>query len=251
VRTIRLLLEYDGAGYSGWQAQANGASVQETLETAVRRVTGEAVRLAASGRTDAGVHALGQVAAFETAHDLRAERFAAALNAHLPADIAVLSSGAAPAGFHPRRSARSKTYRYRILNRPARSALLCGRAYHLVPPLDLDAMREAGRHLVGRHDFRAFTPAASKRSGYRREIFSLQVSRSGDEVVVEVCGSGFLQYMVRILAGTLIEVGRGRLPAGEIPGILASRDRERAGPTALACGLYLVSVDYGESGPFA
>jgi tRNA pseudouridine38-40 synthase len=244
-RTIKLVIEYDGAGYAGWQAQRNGTGVQEALETAIFKVTGERLRVSASGRTDAGVHALGQVASFRTASRVPAAKFAAALNAHLPEDVAVLSAEEVPAGFHARKSVKSKTYRYRILNRPARPALERGQVYHLVPKLDLEAMRKAAKLLVGRHDFRAFTPiAAVKPGGYEREIFALEVGRRGDEVDIEVTGSGFLYNMVRSIAGTLVEVGRGRRPPEDVRAVLQSRDRRRCGPTAPACGLCLVRVEY-------
>jgi len=246
-RTIKLVIEYDGSNYAGWQAQKNGAGVQEAVERAIFRVTGERLRIAASGRTDAGVHALGQVATFRTESAIPAGKFAAALNAHLPADVAVLSSEEVPAGFHARKSVKSKTYRYRILNRPARPALDRGKVYHLVPKLDIEAMKRAARLLVGRHDFRAFTPvAAVKPGGYEREVFSLEVHRRGDRVDIEVSGSGFLYNMVRCIAGTLIEVGRGRRPPEDVKAVLDSRDRRKCGPTAPACGLCLVRVEYGE-----
>ncbi len=252
MRTVRLLIEYDGTGYAGWQAQTNGPSIQVEIEQAIARVTGEKLRIAGSGRTDAGVHALGQVATFRTESDIGGERFAAALNSYLPPGIIVISSAWVSGGFHARKSARSKTYRYRVLNRAMRPALLRDKVYHFAPGLDVEAMREAAGHLVGLHDFRAFTPPSSERpAGYQREIFALEVARRGDEVVIEVAGSGFLHNMVRIIAGTLIGVGWGKMPPKEIPGIIASRDRKRAGPTAPACGLYLVSVDYGEDGPSA
>ncbi len=246
-RTIKLVIEYDGANYAGWQAQKNGTGVQEAVEAAIFKVTGERLRIAGSGRTDAGVHALGQVATFKTASSVPTKKIAAALNAHLPEDVAVLSAEEAPAGFHARKSVRSKTYRYRILNRPARPALERGRVYHLVPRLDVEAMRKAARLLVGRHDFRAFTPiAAVKPGGYEREVFSLEVERSGDLVDITVAGSGFLYNMVRCIAGTLIEVGRGRRPPEDVKAVLASRDRRRCGPTAPACGLCMLKVEYGE-----
>ena len=252
MRTVRLLIEYDGTGYAGWQAQANGPSIQEEVEKAIRRVTGERLRVAGSGRTDAGVHALGQVASFRTGSAIPGERFAAALNAHLPPDIVVLRSADAPEDFHARKGVRGKTYLYRILNRRIRPALLRGKVYHFAPRLDLRAMRAAAACLVGRHDFRAFTPtAAVKPGGYEREIFALDVDRHGDELHIEVTGSGFLYNMVRCIAGTLVEVGRGKRPPDDLRAILESRDRRRCGPTAPPGGLYLVRVDYGEDAPSA
>jgi tRNA pseudouridine38-40 synthase len=244
-RTIKLVIEYDGSNYAGWQAQKNGSGVQEAVEAAIFGVTGERLRIAGSGRTDSGVHALGQVATFKTASAIPATKFAAALNAHLPEDVAALSAEEVPADFHARKSVKSKTYRYRILNRPARPALERGRVYHLVPKLDIEAMRRSAKLLVGRHDFRAFTPvAAVKLGGYEREVFALEVTRRGDEVDIEVAGSGFLYNMVRCIAGTLIDVGRGRRPPEDVRAVIESRDRRRCGPTAPACGLYLVNVEY-------
>jgi len=245
-RTIKLVIEYDGQNYAGWQAQRNGTGVQEAVEEAIFKVTAERLRIAGSGRTDAGVHALGQVASFRTESRIPAAKFAAALNAHLPEDVAVISAEEVPADFHARKSVRSKTYRYRILNRPARPALERGKVYHLVPKLDVAAMKRGAKLLVGRHDFRAFTPtAAVKPGGYEREIFALEVERRGDLVDIEVTGSGFLYNMVRCIAGTLIDVGRGRRPPEDVAAVLESRDRRRCGPTAPACGLCLVRVEYG------
>ena len=249
MRTIKLVIEYDGARYAGWQAQQNGPGIQEEIERAVFKVTGEKLRVAGSGRTDAGVHARGQVATFQTASAIPAGKFAAALTAHLPEDLAVLASEAAPEGFHARKSVVSKTYCYRILNRPARPALERGQVYHLVPKLDVERMQRAARLLVGRHDFRAFTTAAcaaARKRGCEREIFSLEVRRRGDEVDIEVAGSGFLHNMVRRMAGTLIEVGRGKLAPEEAAALLLARGARRSGPTAPACGLYLVKAEYRE-----
>jgi len=252
VRTVRLLIEYDGTPYSGWQAQANGSTIQEEIERSINKVTGESVRIAGSGRTDAGVHALGQVASFRTESDIAGERFAPALNSHLPPQIAILHSAWVPNSFHARKSAKGKTYRYRILNRRMRPALLRDKVYHFAPDLDIAAMRTAAAHIVGEHDFYAFTPPASERPmGYLREVYSLEIAQQGDEIVIDVSGSGFLHNMVRIIAGTLVEVGRGRMSADAIPAIIESRDRTQAGPTAPACGLYLVEVDYGEKKPSA
>lgn len=247
MRTIKLIIEYDGARYAGWQAQKNGPGIQDAVETAIFRVTGERLRIAGSGRTDAGVHALGQVASFRTESRIPAEKFAAALSAHLPEDVVVLSSDEVPESFHARKAATRKTYRYRILNRMARPAVERGKVYHVPPKLDVERMSLAARFFVGRHDFRAFTTAscaAAKKRGCEREIFSAEVDRRGDEISIEVCGSGFLHNMVRRMAGTLVEVGRGRLAPDEVAAMLSARGARKSGPTAPACGLYLVGVEY-------
>lgn len=251
MRTIRLLVEYDGGPFSGWQAQENPASgggrtVQGELERAIFALTGERVRVRGAGRTDAGVHALGQAAAFRTASALPAERFARAITARLPEGIAVLASAEAPEGFDPRRDARRKLYRYRILNRDARAALDRGRVAHAARPLDVPAMDRAARALAGRHDFAAFATKLEPGRTTVRTIHGIAVRREGDEVLVEVEGDGFLRGMVRGIVGTLLEVGKGRRPEGAVAEILASRDRRRAGPNAPPEGLCLVRVEYEE-----
>ena len=245
--TVRLHIEYDGGAYSGWQAQSNGIGIQSEIENALFKVTGEKIHVAGSGRTDAGVHAIEQVASFTTASNIPADRFAAALNSHLPADITVLSSEQVPDSFHARKGVKRKTYLYRIFNRRVRPALLRGQVYHFVPDLSEERMAAAARHLIGTHDFSAFTPPASARpNGHVREIFDIQVRRIEDEIRITVAGSGFLHNMVRIIVGTLIEAGRGKIDPGALPGIISSRDRRKAGPTVPPCGLYMAAVDYGE-----
>lgn len=245
---VRLLVEYDGARYGGWQRQTNADTVQAEIERAVKRVTGEEVAVVGSGRTDAGVHAAGQVAVFETASAIAPEKFAAALTNHLPEDISVLESSAAPAGFHPTRHAKRKTYRYVILNRTARPAIERGRVWHVYERLDPEAMKAAALHLVGEHDFAAFTTreCAEKKTTTVRTIHRCEVRAEGARIEIEVEGSGFLHNMVRAIAGTLADVGAGRFGPDEIPEILASRDRRRAGRTAPPQGLTLVRVEYGD-----
>jgi len=245
---IRLLVEYDGTRYGGWQRQTNSNTVQAEIEKAVRRVTGEEVAVVGSGRTDAGVHAAGQVAVFETASDIPPEKFAPALTNYLPEDIAVLESRAAPEDFHPTRHAKRKTYRYRVLNRPVRPALKRGRVWHVYERLDAKAMREAARHFVGEHDFAALTPrsSAAEKMTTVRTVHRCDVCAEGERITIEVEGSGFLYNMVRAIAGTLVDVGAGRFEPGEIPDVLASRDRRRAGRTAPPGGLCLVSVEYDD-----
>lgn len=259
MRRIRLVIEYDGSGFSGWQAQSGERghkvtapprklrTVQEQIEKAILDATGEEVRLAASGRTDAGVSALGQVACFRTGSAIPPERFAYALNSKLPRDVTVLSSDEAPPEFHPRRSARRKLYRYSILNRTMRPAVARAHLAHVPEPLDVDRMREGAGYLLGTHDFTSFAAAeATRGKDPVRTITRLDVARDGDRITFEIEGPGFLMHMVRTIVGSLIEVGRGKEEPGWIARVLDERDRSAAGPTAPAEGLVLVSVRYDE-----
>ncbi len=246
VRTLALLLEYDGRAYAGWQRQAHGPSVQGKLEDAIRRITGRRSALVAAGRTDAKAHAAGQVAHFRTASRLPLEKWVGALNANLPPDIAVLKAWEPKAGFHAQFSAKGKTYAYRIWNARGRSALLYDRAWHVPVALNVAAMRRAAKALVGRHDFRAFaqTDGANARKTTVRRIRAIRISRRGDLVTLEVTGDGFLTHMVRILAGTLVEVGKGRRKSASVAETLRGKRRAAAGPTAPAWGLTLMRVAY-------
>lgn len=247
-RTIRLLLEYDGSGYHGWQRQLNALTIQEVVENALLKLTGQAVRLHGSGRTDAGVHALGQVAHFQTGPGLPLAAFREGLNSLLPRDIVVLEAGEAPADFHARFGAQAKTYEYRILHRPVRSPLHLGHCWWLAHPLDLHRMREATEYILGEHDFAAFQASGSSVQTTTRTIMAASWDeRPGGWKHFRITASGFLRGMVRALVGTLVEVGRGKRPPEDMAILLAGRDRCLAGPSAPAAGLYLVEVMYGES----
>ncbi len=250
VPTFRFVLEYDGTDFAGWQAQAPGArTVQGVFEEALRGVTGEAVRVVGAGRTDAGVHAEGQLASARLETHLGAATLARALNAVLPADLAVRSAREADAGFHAMRCARGKVYRYRVWNGPVRSPLRERTHAWVRSPLDLAAMARACSVLVGRHDFAAFESRSREHDARAsrttvRTLHRVEVQGDpGGEVAVEFEGDGFLRYMVRSLVGTLLEVGRGVRPDDDLARILAARSRREAGPTAPAKGLTLVRVD--------
>jgi tRNA pseudouridine38-40 synthase len=245
-RTLRLVLEYDGTGFSGWQVQRGKRTVQAEVAKAVQRVTGERVTVVGAGRTDAGVHAEGQVAHLCSRTRIRCEHLVHALNANLPPDVAVLRVDEVPAGFHAQFHASGKTYRYRVLQRSVRSALRRDRAYGFRAPLDVDRMRAAAARLVGTHDFRAFCTEARTRKRTERRVDRLDIRREGDEVLFEIAGSGFLYNMVRTVVGTLLWVGIGKLTPDDVSAILASRDRRRAGPVVPPQGLTLVEVRYPE-----
>ena len=240
----KLTLEYDGSGFAGWGVQPNQRTVQGTVEDALARFLGHAVRIEASGRTDAGVHALGQVAALSTDRRRTPESMRDGLNHHLPDDVACVGAEPVAADFNPRRHVRIKHYRYTMLVRPARSPLLRERAWHLRHPLDVPAMHEAVQALAGTWDFQTFRASGCAVSTSVRTIPRWEVTSIGDRVLLDVHGHGFLQHMIRIVAGSLVEVGRGRRPPGWIAEIRDKKDRTVAGRTAPAAGLTLVSVTY-------
>jgi tRNA pseudouridine38-40 synthase len=248
-RTLKLVISYDGTRYCGWETQKNGLAVQEVLEKAIEKITGEAVDLEGSGRTDAGVHALGQVASFKLEHRIPARKLLLALNATIPPDIAVLDACDAPAGFHARFAAVSKTYRYTILNDRVRRPLMLSQVFHFPQPLDAAAMHDAAQAIVGTHDFRAFAKEADRKRSCVRTIFRASVVRSGPLVTLEVTGSGFLYNMIRIIAGTLIDVGLGKRPRDALAKLVMGGRRVHAGFTVPASGLCLVSVDYPPDEP--
>jgi len=242
---FKLVIEYDGTAYHGWQRQAADRSIQAEIEKALAVMTRLEISLAASGRTDAGVHALGQVAHFACDTSITAEAFLKGLNSLLPADIVIRSCENVPADFHARYDARRKTYRYRILNRSVPTAVDNRFVWHLRQPLNFEAMQAAAAHVVGEHDFKAFEGTGSPRSSTVRKIFRAEFLREAAEYLIfEIEGDGFLRYMVRNVVGTLVEVGRSRITPEDFKAILESRDREQAGATAPPQGLFLVSVDY-------
>jgi len=249
---IALRLSYDGTNYAGWQRQKNAVTVQEVVEAALLKLTGEQITIAGASRTDAGVHASGQVAHFDTASSIPGDRFCLALNTFLPPDIRVMSSTQADADFHSRFNAVRKTYRYTICNAPVAHALYNNRAWHVRPPLDTNAMRKAAESLIGEHDFAAFRAAGGQpvRSTVRRvEHVELQLPSPDENLLnLVITGSGFLYNMVRIIAGTLVYVGMGKLPPDVISQMIATKNRKLGGPTAPPQGLILCSVEYPNGG---
>ncbi|MBQ8952983.1 MAG: tRNA pseudouridine(38-40) synthase TruA [Clostridia bacterium] len=241
---IRLTVEYDGTNYSGWQRQENAVSVQQRLEEALEKLLREPVRVTGASRTDAGVHALGQTVHFDTASRIPPEKYAFALNTMLPDDIRVRASQAAAPDFHARFHARGKIYRYMMFNSPHASALLRSSHAHVMYPLDVALMNAEARAVTGTHDFAAFAASGSVAKDTVRTIYDCRVARSGEEVMLLVHGSGFLYNMVRILAGTLIQVGSGKLERGAIERALSGRSRLALGVTAPAHGLTLMRVFY-------
>jgi len=246
IPTFRLTLEYDGSEFAGWQSQAQGErTVQATLVSALSEIAGAEVRVTGAGRTDAGVHAEGQVAAAELETRLDAETLLRALNARLPRDLAVVACAQARAGFDPRREAVGKRYRYGVWNGRVASPVRRRRFHHVPGALDLAALRLGAAPLCGRHDFTSFQGAGSAVTDRVRSLRCVEVAgEARGEIFFTFEGDGFLRHMVRNVVGTLLEVGLGRRPPGWVAEVLAARDRTRAGPTAPARGLTLVRVDY-------
>jgi tRNA pseudouridine38-40 synthase len=244
MRKIKLIIEYDGTGYAGWQVQPNGLAIQQVMEDALLRIIGEPIRLHSSGRTDAGVHARGMVASFRTDRDMPLRAFSDGLNSLLPADIAVRDAKEVAPEFDPRRDARGKHYRYTIWNAHRRSPLCRLYAWHLRGELDLGAMREAARYFVGEHDFSAFRTSGCAARTTVRNIHSVELTQTGEFLLIDVRGNGFLKNMVRIMVGTMAEVGKGKILPESVRALLTGGDGATAGMTAPPHGLCLEEVYY-------
>jgi tRNA pseudouridine38-40 synthase len=251
MRNVKLTIEYDGTNYCGWQIQnrrrsvvAGRRSIQQTIEKVLRKILQEKVKLIASGRTDAGVHAVAQIANFKTNSRIPIDKFQRALNGNLPDDISIHKVEEVSPHFHSRFNARSKRYRYTILNRSYPGALCRNTVYFYPYPLDLKLMQKEARVLVGEHNFKSFQVTDKKERSAVRRIKQINISKSGDLLHIDIEADGFLYNMVRNIAGTLIEIARGKFPPGSLKKILISKNRKLAGPTAPARGLSLVEVKY-------
>lgn len=241
---VKLVVAYEGTNYCGWQIQPNGITIEQVLNETLSSLLGEEITVTGASRTDAGVHSLGNVAVFETHTKMPAEKISFALNQRLPEDIVVQESCQVPEDFHPRFSKSRKTYEYRILNCRFRQPLERRTSYFYHYPLDVSAMQKAAAYLVGEHDFTSFASVHAQTNTYVRMIYALDVVREGDMIRIRVQGNGFLYNMVRIIAGTLIQVGAGIKKPEDMESILAGRDRELAGPTAPAHGLTMIGLEY-------
>jgi len=244
MRRLKCVVAYDGTDYSGFQVQPDQITIQGEIEAALQRVTGEVIQIAGSGRTDAGVHARAQVFHFDTASSIPLEKWPFVLNNQLPDAIVIRSAEEVDPSFHARFDVKSKEYRYCIDNGPVADVFRHRYADHIRFPLDVEAMQQAARHLIGEHDFTSFCSAKTFVEDKVRTIYDLRVERAGHEVWVVCRGNGFLYNMVRIIVGTLVEVGQGKRSPGEIREILLARDREQAGKTAPAKGLTMWEVAY-------
>ena len=249
-KRIRLVIEYDGTAYGGWQFQTNAPTVQEELEKALLELTGEKIRVTGASRTDAGVHARAQVAHFDTDSAIPAARFSYALNTLLPKDIRVQESCDAPEDFHARFWTKGKEYSYTIWNNTHASALMADRAWCIYPQLDVEKMRAAAQALVGEHDFRAFCATGGQTKTTVRTVHEIRIEEKEPHlIVIRISGNAFLYNMVRIIAGTLADIGTGRLSGDVIDWMLETGDRTIGGPTAPAQGLTLERIDYYETKP--
>lgn len=246
-KRIKLTVSYDGTAYAGWQRQINAPSIQAALEKALKSLTDEAINVTGASRTDAGVHALGQVAHFDTTSRIPPEKYAFAINTRLPDDIRVVHSCQVPPDFHARYGARGKTYRYQIHNSPHASALYRHQRAHILPLLDVALMQQAARDVLGEHDFRAFAASGSEAKTTIRDIWRADIIRQGELIELTVQGRSFLYNMVRILAGSLIYIGMGKLPPQALARALETGNRLDLGITAPAHGLTLMEVMYPEA----
>ncbi len=244
MRTVKLTIQYDGTAYSGWQEQPNAPSIQETVELALARIIGQRVRVQAAGRTDAGVHALAMPGVFHTESTVPLRAFIDGLNSQLPEDIAIQSAEEVPNDFRVIGGALNKTYRYSIYNAPIRSPLQRRTAWFIRGRLDLDAMRLAATHFIGTHDFAAFRGQNCTAATSVRRIDAIEIIQSGSLITIDVTGGGFLKNMVRIMVGTLVDIGRGRFEPDHIATLLDAPDRTKGGVTAPPHGLCLIRVCY-------
>ncbi len=244
MRNIKLTIEYDGKDFNGWQKQPTKLNIQGEIERAIEQITGEKVDLIASGRTDAGVHSLGQIANFKTESKLPIEKFPVALNSKLKKSIRIQNAEEVEENFHSRYSCKQKTYRYIINNSKEGSAIYRNLEYHMPIKLDIKSMEKAIKYFEGEHDFKGFKASGTSSKNSVRKIYKAEIKKDGDRILIELTGSGFLYNMVRIIAGTIVEVGLGKIKPEDIPDIIESKDRTKAGKTLPPYALYLVKVEY-------
>ena len=244
MRNIKLTIEYDGKDYNGWQKQPNRLNIQGTIEKAIESIVGHEVDLTASGRTDAGVHAYGQVANFKTDSQIPIEKIAIAINSRLKKSIVIKEAEEVDEQFHSRLNCKQKTYRYVINNSKQGTAIYRNLEYHISNYLDIENMKKAVKFFEGEHDFKAFKASGTSSKNSVRKIYKAEVYKNDERIYIELTGNGFLYNMVRIISGTLVEVGMGKIKPEDIPTIIKSQKRENAGKTLPAHGLYLVNVEY-------
>ena len=245
MRNIKLIIEYDGKSFNGWQKQPNKLNIQGEIERAIGELTGEEINLIASGRTDAGVHSFGQTANFKTENEpISIEKSPTAITSQLKKSIVIKSAEEVDERFHSRYSVKSKTYRYIINNSEMGTAIYRDLEYHFPIKLDVDKMKKAAKYFEGEHDFKGFKASGTSSKSSVRTIYEANVEKQGDKIIIELTGNGFLYNMVRIISGTLLDVGLDKIKPDEIPEIIESKDRKRAGRTLPAHGLYLVEVNY-------
>jgi tRNA pseudouridine38-40 synthase len=244
MKRVRLVVAYDGTNYHGWQIQKNGITIESELNRCLSELLGEEISVIGASRTDAGVHALGNVAVFDTESKIPAEKISYALNQRLPEDIRIQCSEEVEADWHPRYCESKKTYEYRIYRGEFPLPTKRLYAYHTYRALDVESMQKAAKYLEGEHDFKSFCQVGAQVESTVRMLYLAEVEEQGSDLVIRVCGNGFLYNMVRIIAGTLMEVGLGKRTPESIADVLEAKDRAAAGPTAVACGLLLVKYEF-------
>lgn len=244
MRNIKLIIEYDGKKFGGWQKQPTKLNIQGEIEQAIKEITGEEVELTASGRTDSGVHSLGQVANFKTNSNIDINKFAIAINSKLKKSIVIKSAEEVDENFHARYSCKGKKYRYIINNSYQGTAIYRGLECHIPQKLNVQDMKDAIKYFEGEHDFKGFRASGTSSKNSVREIYKAEVIEDSERIIIELTGNGFMYNMVRIIAGTIADVGLGKIRPNEIPDIIKSKDRNKAGKTLPAHGLYLVEVYY-------
>lgn len=246
MKRVRLIISYDGTNYCGWQVQINGITVEEIINRELSNLLQEPIAVIGASRTDSGVHAVGNVAVFDTETKIPAEKISFALNQRLPEDIRIQKSEEVPADFHPRYCDSTKTYEYKILNRRFPDPLNRLYTYFVYMPLDVEKMKKGAEYIVGEHDFASFCSAGSQVKTTTRTVYALDITKESDMISIRISGNGFLYNMVRIIVGTLIKVGLGVYPPEHVKEILEAKDRYQAGPKAPARGLTLIGIEYKE-----